>query len=148
MKRLSKKTIVGMLILILLIVIIIGIVIIKNSVQKESNMNNDNNYKTNYNINEGIVENKIVNDILFSNIECSFDGNRSLFTYKITNNSKETGVLNDYEIIVKDKDDNILANMVISVTEELEPNESIETGNSIDIDLRGAKKLELVSNSE
>ena len=51
--------------------------------------------------------------------------------------------LEDYELIVKDKDSNILAVMVPGDSKELSKNESINIENVIDIDLTKAYSLEL-----
>ena len=147
-KKNYNMTIIGVIILVLVIAIGGGIIIFNRFSQKEPSDDVKNNEKTNYNTNTGVVEDKIINNILFSDIECSFDGNYSLLTYKITNQSNETMIIGDYEITVKDKSDNVLANMVLSITEELEPNESIDSGNAIDIDLREAYQIELADTTE
>ena len=109
------------------------------------NNNKENNRDENifYNDNKDVVSDKKVGNVEFTNIECSFNGFSSLLTYTITNNGKNSIVLGSYEIVVKDKDNNILAIMVPGDTSELKSKESIDIGNAIDIDLTKASKLEL-----
>lgn len=96
-----------------------------------------------YNDNKDVIGDKEIENVSFTNIECSFDGFNSLLTYTITNNGKNSIILGDYELIVKDKDSKILAIMVPGDTSELKPKESFDIGNAIDIDLTKAFKLEL-----
>lgn len=148
-KKISKKILVGIIVLCLILTIAIIVIILKNNTPEQSAATNKtNNEEIKYNTNEGIIEDKQIDNILFSDIECSFDGNTSLLTYKITNNQTESIYLEEYEIIVKDKNDNILAIIAPSITEEIKPNETIETGNVIDIDLTNAYKFELTLNNE
>lgn len=130
-------------ILLFLISLFIGI----KSFNKEKEPNNkiDNNQTENiiYNDNKDVTSDKEIDNVIFTNIECSFDGFSSLLTYTITNNNKKSIVLEDYELIIKDKDDNILAIMVPGDTSKLKSKESIDIENAIDIDLTKAFKLEL-----
>lgn len=116
-----------------------------NFFNKEPNNKIDNNKDENiiYNNNKDVINDKEIKDVTFTNIECTFDGFRSLLSYTIINNSKKSIILEDYELIIKDKNDNILAIMVPGDTSELKPKESIDIGNAIDIDLTKASKLEL-----
>lgn len=118
-------------IFILLIIVIIGGVIFILFNNKDTNNNNDNISNNN---NEEKDEYN-VNNILFTDINCEFDGNYSLLTYKIINKRNEVVDLSNYEIIVRDKDDNILANIAPSITNKLMPGEEFDTGNAIDNNL-------------
>lgn len=127
-------------ILLFLISLFIGI----KSFNKDENTNiNNNNDDIIYNENEDVIGDKKLGNVSFTNIECSFDGFNSLLTYTITNNGKDSIILSDYELIVKDKDNNILAIMVPGDTSELKSKESLDIGNAIDINLTKASKLEL-----
>lgn len=147
-KKLSKKNIYITLIC-LLIITIISLIIFKlfyhtkNTSTTSTNTNESQITETSINI-----EDKTINNILFSDIQYSYDGNYSLLTYKITNNSTETINLEEYEIIIKDKDNNIIANISTNITHEIKPTETIETGNAIDIDLKSMYTLELISSTE
>jgi len=96
-----------------------------------------------YNNNEQVIGDKEINNITFTNIECSYDGNNSLLTYTITNKTKETINLGEYEITIKDKDGNILAILAPNLDQDIAPNASYDTGNSINIDLTKAYSIEL-----
>lgn len=146
-KKQEKSTIIWSIgIVLCLLMFIISMFNVFNKDDKpNNNKNKENNRDENiiYNDNKDVVSDKKVENVEFTNIECSFDGFRSLLTYTITNNGKDSISLDDYEIIVKDKNDNILAIMVPGDTSELKPKESLDIGNAIDIDLTKASKLEL-----
>lgn len=145
----KKKIMIGSIILCLLLAVTIGLIILKNTYPKtKPTKNKEENEEIQYNTNSGVTAEKTINNLLFSDIEFSFDGTTSLLTYKITNKSKENISLENYEIIIKDKSDNIIAIVVPSATEEIEPNETIETGNTIDIDLSEAYTLDLKTITE
>lgn len=136
-KKNNSKKIISILILGLILIITVSIITIKSNNNNEPIENKDNK------IIENKIEDKLIDNILFSNIDYSFDGNISLLTYKITNQSSKTINLEEYEIIIKDKDNNILAIISPSILESIKPNETIETENAIDIDLKDMKTLEL-----
>ena len=96
-----------------------------------------------YNTNEEVVKDKEINGILFTNIECSYDGNISLITYTIKNNTGETINLKEYEVNIKDKKGNILAIMSPNLDKDIAPGDSFDTGNAINIDLSEAHSMEL-----
>lgn len=104
--------------------------------------------ETIYNTNDKVVEDKNINDITFTNIECSFDGSNSLLSYTITNKTQEPVTLGEYEIVVKDKDGIVLANLVPQLDIELKPGESFDTGVSVNINLKDAYEIELVLENE
>ena len=136
-KKNNSKKIISILILGLILIITVSIIIIKSNQNNKPIENKDNE------IIENKIKDKLIDNVLFSDIDYSFDGNISLLTYKITNQSSKTINLEEYEIIIKDKDNNILAIISPSILESINPNETIETENAIDIDLKDMKTLEL-----
>lgn len=141
----KKKTI---LISTILVCFILGIIFINLFLFKEIELTEEtkttSSPETIYNNNEKVVEDKTIKNITFTNIECSFDGNNSLLSYTIANKSQETVTLGEYEIIVKDKKETILANLAPRLDIELKPEESFDTGISSSIDLSSAYEIELV----
>lgn len=141
----QKKLMIGGGILILLIALAIGIVILNKQVKKqplqEEKTTNETEIK--HNTNQQVVEDKEINNITFTNIECSYDGENSLLTYTITNKTTETINLGEYDITIKDKEGNILAILAPTLDQNIAPGESYETGNAINIDLTTAYSIEL-----
>ena len=142
----------NILISILSISLILGIVFItifmfnrKNTIEESEK---ELLSETIYNTNDKVVEDKNINDITFTNNECSFDGSNSLLSYTITNKTQEPVTLGEYEIIVKDKDGIVLANLVPQLDIELKPGESFDTGVSVNINLKDAYEIELVLENE
>ena len=141
-KKSSKLKIV--FVIFVIIIVIITALFLKNK------SNDNNEYKKSkvkegirYNTNKKVVEDKVVDNIKFTNIECTFDGNNSLLSYTITNIGNEKVNLGEYEIIVKDKNGNVLANLGPSLNFDLEPNQPYDTGNSINIDISEAYSIEI-----
>lgn len=128
------------------LIIIGGATIITSLIATIIILNQVNTKKTPKEETTNITKEQNINNIVFTNIECDFDGTYSLLTYKIINKTNETIKLEDYEIIIKDKEDNILANIAPSITKELQSNEEVETGNAIDENICNAHKLELKIN--
>lgn len=146
-KKSNHKLII--IIAIILFIIIIGITIYFLLKKEEPIDNLDTPPKETdikYNTNEGVIQDQNINNITFTNITCSFDGSYSLLEYTITNKTGQTINLGQYEIIVKDKDNNILANLSPYLDQDIAPNEEVATGVAIDLDLSEAQSIELVIN--
>ena len=152
-KNTKRNMLIGIAILIILI---LGGFIIKLYYNNKNNTTNDTTSKTEskeeetlkYNTNEGVIKDKEINGITFTNITCTYDGAYSILEYTITNHSNQNINLGEYEIIVKDKNGNILANLAPTLDYELKKEESYNTGNAIDIDLSTASSIELVVNNQ
>lgn len=100
-----------------------------------------------YNKNESFLKSQEIEGITFDKIECYFDGNESLISYTITNKTNNTIELNNYELLVKDNDNNTLTNIVINSNLTLEPNtEKTVRNRVIGKDLSNAKSIELKTN--
>jgi len=96
--------------IIFILVILIAIVSIIFINSKKTN-DKDNDIKENEiitNNNKGVVENKIVSDVLFSNIKYTFDGENTKVEFSITNNKEKAIKLNRFNINTYDKDDNLI----------------------------------------
>ncbi|MBQ8681749.1 MAG: hypothetical protein IJ509_02435 [Bacilli bacterium] len=142
-----KIILIGLIILIIGSIVGIGISMMNKPIEDEKKIDDEqiSNIDKNliYNTNEDVVSDKVVGDISITNIECYFDGNISLLDYTITNNGKENIKLNEYELIVKDSDGNILAIMAPTIDYELKPDEAYDTGSAIDIDLSDVSTIEV-----
>lgn len=135
----KKSIIIGAFSILLLLIIIIIVIITINS-------NNNNNPTTNdpaYNNNKDVISDKNINGVTFSNIKCSWDGFPSLLEYTVTNNSNQTIILANYEIIIKDKQNKIMAITVPGSNQELKIGESLNLDNILTVDLSEATKIEL-----
>lgn len=146
-KEIKKSSNTLLIIIVCIVMIIISIVIgvVSYNLGKKSipKVKKEEEPTIKYNTNEEIVKDKEINGILFTNIECAYDGNISLITYTIKNNTGETINLKEYDINIKDKEGNLLAIMSPNLDKEIAPGESFDTGNSIDIDLSNAYSMEL-----
>lgn len=142
----NKKLLIIGAITILLIAIVAVVIMNKNN--NKNPIDDPGKKEIHYNTNEKVVEDKNINNIAFTDIECSYDGNSSLLKYTITNHTGKTINLGEYEIIVKDKEGNVIANLAPVLDYDIGPEKSFETGNAINIDLRKAYSIELVLDKE
>ena len=139
---LNNTLIIIILAIILLVAAGIGIFTSMNG-SKKNNKTKEDKQEVQYNTNEDVVKDKEVNGILFTNIKCSYDGNMSLITYTIVNHTGETINLKEYEVMVRDKDGNLLAVIAPNLDEDIAPEASVDAGNAINIDLSNAFSMEL-----
>ena len=103
-------------------------------------------HKIIYNQNENFLKEQEKNGIVFKNINCYYDGKDSQISYTILNKSNETIKLENYEIVIKDEKENILTNIFIGISTniELAPNEEKIVKNKVlGRDLSNAHTLEL-----
>ena len=136
----KKKILICTIILIILVCSILGILILlQNQPAKTQSKENIKNETV-------LTKTQLVNGIEFTNIECTYDGYAYLIEYTMTNTTTERIQLTEYELIIKDKEENILANISPAVEISLAPNESYDTGNSINIDLSTAYSIEIQTN--
>ncbi len=103
-----------------------------------------NNTKITYNKNESFQQKQVKNDLTFDNIKCSYDGKDSLISYTITNETDKEINMKNYEVLVKDENDNVITRIFINFNGKLAPREKKEALNSVlNTDLTNAKKMEL-----
>jgi hypothetical protein len=132
------------ILIISLIVLIVGILvflIIKN----KSNDNNNEVKKSNiiYNDNIGIVEDKIINNVLFTDISCGIEDGNTTIKYKVVNNNSESITLGDYKLIFMNDNDEVVGEMNASVSMVIESNNSLNVENAVTVDLRNATKIRI-----
>jgi len=145
----NKRSFVLLIILGILVVCLIVLIILVFNFKKEKDIIDNGTNKDNsgiiYNENEEVVEEKVLDGVMVKDIECSYDGFRSLLKYKIVNNSGSDILLDKYELVVM-KNSDIVAIMTVSDDMVLKSGEEFETGNSIDIDLSDATAIKLTVN--
>lgn len=142
-----KKIIIGVVVFVILIVIVIVLIYFKKNEQNggdDEKKPTTNQGEVQYNTNQKVVEDKNINNIVFTDIKCSYDGYNSILEYTITNRTSEVVNLGEYEIVVKDKDGVVIANLSPILDVDIAPGESQETGNAINMDLSNAYEIELV----
>lgn len=121
---------------ILVIIFVVAVIFIFSYDNKDNTSNEVSNVKD--------MEDKDVNGIVFTNITADFNGSVSILEYSIINKTSEVINLGEYEIVVKDKDGMVIANITCYLDQDIAPNEEVKNGNSIDIDLTKADSIELV----
>lgn len=126
---------------ILLIIFIVAVIFIFGD---DSNKNNTTNNDIKEVVNKKNIEEKNINGIVFTNITSEYNGSISLLEYTIINKTNEVVNLGEYEIIIKNESGHVIANMVGFLDQDIQPNEEVQTGNTININLNDAASIELV----
>ena len=133
-----------LIVIVILIVILGGVLIFVNSKSDTNNTNDNKNNSNTTEKKENTFESQNVGNIIFEDITYDYDGNISLLEYTIVNKTDKVINLGSYEIVVKDKNGEAIANMIGFVDKDINPNEEVRTGNTISMDLSEAKSIELV----
>ena len=132
------------ILIISIIVIVIGIsvfLIVKN--KSNDNSNDINKSNVIYNKNIGIIEDKIINNILFTDISCVIDDGSTILKYKVVNNNSDSITLNDYKLVFMNDNDEVVGEMNASFPMAIEANNFLNVENSITVDLRDAAKMRI-----
>lgn len=145
MKKNDKiKVIIMCLIIAGLLIFTIVRIINKN---KTEDVPKKNDYgDINVNTNTGVIEDKKLGDLTFTNTSMiEKDGVTTLET-TITNNSKESKYVGSFTIYVKDRSDEVITELVGYVGSELAPSEKRIITSSITDDITSAYSIEYKEN--
>lgn len=140
----NKKSLFIIILILLLIILVSSILFFKFKEDNKNDLINEPNSNLNQEFDSEFIKDKEISGITFTNIKCEFTGGYSLLEYTITNTTNKAIKLVEYELVIKDKAGNIIANIVPNVEIELKPNEKYDTGNAITLDLREAHSIEIV----
>lgn len=97
-----------------------------------------------YNKNKSFIKHQKINGIAFKDINCTYDGKNSLITYTIINETNKDIYLSNYDVIIRDKNKQIITKIVASYSENIPPKKKISMANSvIGVNLSNAYYMEL-----
>ena len=131
-----------------IIIMISFFIIIKKNTTSSNVKNSISNDGYKYNNNNFIKKQK-VDGIVFKNIKCTYDGSNSLISYTMVNETKKDIYLDNYDILVKDKNNEKLTKISAHVTQTFKSKESVEMANQVvGVDLTDAYSMELKLNKE
>ena len=135
--------------LIIPVIIIIVLIIINRNTSDLTTKNNISNDGYKYNNNKNFIKNQKVDGIVFKNIKCTYDGSNSLISYTMVNETKKDIYLDNYDILVKDKNNEKLTKISAHVTQTFKSKESVEMANQVvGVDLTDAYSMELKLNTD
>ena len=144
METKQRKIKLKSIIILLSIVLIIGVVLV--FILKKNNTIDDG---LKHNNNKSFVQKQKVKGIIFKNIKCTYDGKNSLISYTMVNKTKKKIYLNNYDVIVKDKNKVKLVRIADHVTQTLSPDEPVDMANQVvGVDLTNAHYMELKLNTK
>ena len=144
MRTKHRKIKLKSIIILLSIVLIIGVVLV--FILKKNNTIDDG---LKHNNNKSFVQKQKVKGIIFKNIKCTYDGKNSLISYTMVNKTKKKIYLNNYDVIVKDKNKVKLVIIAAHVTQTLSPDEPVDMANQVvGVDLTNAHYMELKLNTK
>ena len=135
--------------LIIPVIIIIVLIIINRNTSDLTTKNSISNDGYKYNNNKNFIKKQKVDGIVFKNIKCTYDGSNSLISYTMVNETKKDIYLDNYDIIVKDKNNEKLTKISAHVTQTFKSKESVEMANQVvGVDLTDAYSMELKLNTD
>jgi energy-converting hydrogenase Eha subunit H len=140
LSNMSKRKKIMLGISIVLLILLIVVILIFN-IASNNNKDTEEDVKG-YNTNKGIVGDKEVKGITFTDIECKLEEEETLISYKITNTTNKIVNIGEYELVIKDKDGQVLTTVVPNLDYELKSNEVYEMSNSININLEDGYEIE------
>lgn len=124
--------------------IILGVIIF---IASKSLSNTKDEEHLEYNTNKKFLADKKIEDLSFENIKCSYNGSDSILSYVIVNTSDKTVHLDEYEIVIKDDKNKVLATINPNYDYDLEAKAKFETSNSVSVDLTKASKFDITLHS-
>ena len=137
--KVNKKNRKYLLIPVIIIIIILAIIAVKDKTPNDG---------LKYNKNKSFIKKQEIKGIVFKNIKCTYDGKDSLISYTMINETKKKIYLNNYDVIVKDKNNVRLTKIAAHITQTLNPKESLDMANQVvGVDLTKAYYMELKLNT-
>lgn len=140
MKPKKKVILISMVIIVSTILIILPLKDY-NSLNEKVNTNNEEAQL--YNKKKGIIEEKTVDYITISDIICKTEKDTTTLNYKITNNSNEDLPNLNFKILFKDKNNELMETMLVSVPIVIKQKSSITFQSSTPQNLNKAEKIEI-----
>ena len=137
--KVNKKNRKYLLIPVIIIIIILAIIAVKDKTPNDG---------LKYNKNKSFIKKQEIKGIVFKNIKCTYDGKDSLISYTMINETKKKIYLNNYDVIVKDKNNVRLTKIAAHITQTINPKESLDMANQVvGVDLTKAYYMELKLNT-
>ena len=131
------------LLITLAIICLMGLVLFAIIKFTNIDFGSDDKVKVQYNKNKSFLKDQKIENLSFNDITCEFNGSDSNLSYTIINVSKEKIHLNEYEILIKDDKDEVLAKINPNYDTDLEPGAKFNTTNSVSVDLTKATSLSI-----
>ena len=140
----KRKRFLLIFILLILIIALISLIIIKKR-SDYTKISKDTQKTTSFQIE---LPDKKIDNLIFTNIECSGDQYLSTLYYSITNQSQEVINLEEYEIIIKNSANQTITTLTLNLNYNLSPNETINTSDSTNIILNEIADIEFKKEGE
>lgn len=144
MKR-DKKKIIILSIIIVILVIIIALIVKNKNKTVDVPMKNDYGNK-NVNTNIGVIEDKKLEDVTFTNTSMIEEDGVTTLTTTVTNTSKESKYIDSFKIYVKDSNDKVIVELLGYVGATLSPNEQRIIRTLVTDDITNAYSIEYREN--
>lgn len=145
-RQLITNRIVSVSIVFLCLLVIIGVIVIFKK-DKTNKINESDDLI--YNSNDSFLKDHKIIGVVFKDIKCTYDGNNSLVSYTIVNETNKKINLYNYEIVIKDDNKNTLAKIEFNYNNSLLPNKEVQISNSVvGVDLSDARYMNLRLNTK
>ncbi len=130
----QNKKILAIIIAVILVIIalVVGVIVNLNNNKEENNKKEE---KIVNNTNEEVIQDSAYNDLEINNIRLEVQGDLSVFYADVVNNTNEIKNIEDFGILLLDKDGNEVVTLLAYLGEPLNPGESREIISSVDLPL-------------
>lgn len=98
------------------------------------------------NTNEEVIKNQVVEDFKLTNTSVVYTNGSSTLVTSVKNDSSETKYIKSFNIVLKDDNDKIIAQLLGYIGEEIPAGETREITSSSDMDLTKAASVEYTIN--
>ena len=99
------------------------------------------------NKNKSFVKEQEVKGLVFKNIEASYDGESSMLSYSIVNESNETIHMGSFILTIKDKNGNEITKIDYNYDYDIKPLEDYPTSHFVSEDISNAYSIDFVVNN-
>ncbi len=122
-----------------IMLLIVGTIFISGCSCSKQNGNDDNSNKI---VNKEITEPKEIDGIIFENTTFEVKDELTTIVTKVKNNTGSSFYLENFQIIITDKDGMMLTILTQTVDENLESNQEVTYNNEYALDLSNAHSIE------
>lgn len=99
------------------------------------------------NTENGVVSDKVIDGLKFTNISLIIDGSSSDFYADVINTNNEPVTVNSFQIVLKDAEGNIVTTLPGFIGATLQPNDSVTISTGVEMDLTNIKSVEFIRNN-
>ena len=137
------KKVILVILLCILIIMGIGIIIFVSQYKGKNVEDKVIESDVIYNDSIGIIEDKEIDNILFTGITCEINEEYTNLKYQIINNNDSEVTLNQYQLVFKNENNEVVGFIYSNVSTSITAGSSLSVENTANINLKEAIKMEI-----